>query len=396
MTGFFRDRVLSLALAWTINSLAYSIVYPFIPIYLNKQRGVPYSTVGVIYPLMSGAIILAPMIVGPLIDRIGCRFALQFGQSGRGLVFLLLALMAFCHAPFWFFAAVLALNAGIGTFFQIGADAYLNDITTPADRGRHYGKIRIGTNIGWMVGPMLGAFLAQLPFGIVFMLTAGLCFLGALYTRQVCNYTVLRRKEPESKLSVYQLLGDRHLIGMLFCALLLFFLTSQLYSSLSPFARDVIGISSEALGFIYGLNGCVIILFQLPVIRTLEHLKLSPLQRLVVGALFYLVGYFSIGFALNGWMLAASVVVLTIGEAVVQPSLFLCISRFAPAGGVGRYMAALELTRGIGYAAGPFFGLHALAAFPGRPVLLWGVLSLFAVAAAAGFWLLSRTWLPEP
>ena len=110
MTGFFRDRVLSLALAWTINSLAYSIVYPFIPIYLNKQRGVPYSTVGVIYPLMSGAIILAPMIVGPLIDRIGCRFALQFGQSGRGLVFLLLALMAFCHAPFWFFAAVLALN----------------------------------------------------------------------------------------------------------------------------------------------------------------------------------------------------------------------------------------------------------------------------------------------
>ena len=117
MTGFFRDRVLSLALAWTINSLAYSIVYPFIPIYLNKQRGVPYSTVGVIYPLMSGAIILAPMIVGPLIDRIGCRFALQFGQSGRGLVFLLLALMAFCHAPFWFFAAVLALNAGIGTFF---------------------------------------------------------------------------------------------------------------------------------------------------------------------------------------------------------------------------------------------------------------------------------------
>ncbi len=390
MAGFFNDRVISLASAWTINSLAYSIVYPFIPIYLNEQRGVPYSTVGAIYPLMSGAIILAPMIAGPLIDRVGCRFSLQFGQTGRGFLFVLLALMALMHAPFWLFAAVLALNAGIGTFFQIGADAYLNDITTPADRARHYGKIRIGTNIGWMIGPMLGAFLAGLPFAIVFALTAALCFFGALYTRRICDHSVQRRKEEHSEISAWRLLCDRRLVGVLFCAFLLFLLTSQLYSSFSPFARKFIGISDFALGIIYGLNGCVIIVCQLPVIRILDHFRLLPIQRLVAGALLYMCGYFSIGFALNGWMLAVSVVVLTLGEAVVTPSLFNCISRFAPTGGVGRYMAALELTRGIGYAAGPFFGLRALSAFAGRPIELWGMLSLFAVAAAVGFWLLNR------
>ena len=68
---FLRDRANSLAFAWTINSLAYSIVYPFLPIYLHSERGYPMTTVGVIFPLMGAAIIVSPLIAGTLTDRIG-------------------------------------------------------------------------------------------------------------------------------------------------------------------------------------------------------------------------------------------------------------------------------------------------------------------------------------
>lgn len=134
------NRSTSLATAWAINSLAYSIVYPFIPIYLHEERNIPMDVVGTIFPLMGLAVILAPPVSGWLTDRIGRRFMMQFGQSSRAALFLLLAALAFWQAPFWLFAVILMINAGVGTFFQVAADSYLTDLTTPEERPRVYVK----------------------------------------------------------------------------------------------------------------------------------------------------------------------------------------------------------------------------------------------------------------
>lgn len=101
-----QNRANSLACAWAINSLAYSIVYPFLPIYLHSERGYPMATVGLIFPLMGGSIIVSPLLAGYLTDRIGRQFMMQFGQTARAAMFLLLAGMAF------FLPQVLALRGG--------------------------------------------------------------------------------------------------------------------------------------------------------------------------------------------------------------------------------------------------------------------------------------------
>ena len=111
----------SLASAWAINSLAYSIVYPFIPIYLHEERNIPMDVVGTIFPLMGLAVILAPPLSGWLTDRIGRNFMMQSGQGLRGAIFLVLALFALRHAPFWAFALLLMVNSAVGTFFQVAA-----------------------------------------------------------------------------------------------------------------------------------------------------------------------------------------------------------------------------------------------------------------------------------
>ncbi len=180
------NRIFHLSIGWLLNSLAYSIIYPFIPIYLHEERNLPMDQVGMIFPLMGLAIIVTPPFSGVLADRIGRRFLMQFGQTSRAGMFLLLAALAYWNAPFWIFAVGLMINAGIGTFFQVGADAYLADISTPEERTHAYSKIRIGTNIGWAVGPMLGAFLARTPFALMFVMTALLCIFGARYTGWCC------------------------------------------------------------------------------------------------------------------------------------------------------------------------------------------------------------------
>ena len=394
MVRILRDRANSLACAWAINSLAYSIIYPFLPVYLHKGRGVPMETVGLIFPLMGGAIIFSPVIAGALADRIGRQFMMRFGQTARAAIFVLLAAMAFFHAPFWLFAAVLMVNAGIGTFFQIGSDAYLSDISTPAERPRIFSRIRIGTNVGWALGPMLGSFLMEAPFYLLFLLTSALCVCGAWYTGACCRPAAAPHQEKparklHSEFSLSRLFSDNRLLGTLGCSFILFLLTSQLYSIMSLYATGVVGISTQTLGRLYALNGATIIILQMPVTWLLERYRLTLPVRLIIGALIYTAGYLSLGIAQNGAMLAVSVIVITVGEAAVMPSLYSRVSRLAPAGGAGRYMASLELVRGVGYSVGPFFGSVLLAKFEASPLLLWGALSLFGFFAAAGYALLS-------
>ncbi|UKI34663.1 MAG: MFS transporter [Lentisphaeria bacterium] len=274
-----------------MNSLAYSIIYPFIPIYLHEERNLPMDQVGMIFPLMGLAIIVTPPFSGVLADRIGRRFLMQFGQTSRAGMFLLLAALAYWNAPFWIFAVGLMINAGIGTFFQVGADAYLADISTPEERTHAYSKIRIGTNIGWAVGPMLGAFLARTPFALMFVMTALLCIFGARYTGWCCptepaRNAAARAAEAEHHISFRTVAADHRLTRILGCSFLLFLLTSQLYSVMSVYGTSVVGISRDALGLIYSLNGFAIITCQMPVTRLLDRFGLLPLRRLVMGAAF--------------------------------------------------------------------------------------------------------------
>ncbi len=165
----------------------------------------------------------------------------------------------------------------------------------------------------------------------------------------------------------------------------MFILTSQLYSILSIYATQTVGISRNILGLVYSVNGFTIILFQLPVTRLMDRFKLHQSTRLLGGSILYALGYFSLAFCDGGFSLAIAVFILTQGEVIVQPALYTVVSRLAPRGGIGRSMASLGLVRGIGMAAGPWIGAQVFAAYSTTPVMLWGILSVFAVVAGLAF-----------
>lgn len=393
-TGIFRDRGITLCIAWTFNQLAYAIVYPFIPIYLSNERKIPYSTVGLIFPLMGAMVVLSPMLFGPLTDRFGRRLMMDFGQFARGALFVVLAYMTYVNARFWIFAIVLMLNTAVGVAFQIGADAYLADITDEAERPGYYGKIRIGFNLGWALGPMIGAFFAKTPFWVFFLITAALCGIGGAFTHLLCRYPAgfapAARRKGKSKPSgsvIPIIWRQKRILFMLLGAVMLFSLTSQLYSTLSVYSTQKVGISREALGAIYSMNGFLVIFLQLPMTMMLKKLHIALKYQMYAGTLLYIAGYFSLGFCTNAWMIAGSVVVLTFGEMIMLPALYTAFSNETVPENAGRILAAFALFRGVGYAVGPWFGAQFFQRF-GSPVMLWGALTTFA-AVALGFFVLS-------
>lgn len=390
MKNIFRMKSVTLAVAWSFNQLAYAIVYPFIPIYLSSERGIPYTTVSFIFPLIGLATIAAPMPCGYLADKFGRSFMMLFGQAARGAIFFILALMVYISAPFWVFAVLLMINTMVGAAFQVGGDAYLVDISTEAERPVFYSHIRMGYNLGWALGPMMGAFFADTPFWCFFVGTGLLCMGGTLFTWVNCcdktpgERSTAPRSRPAVTGGIFKVvMAQEGLLLLLAGALFYFTLSSQLYSTMSVYSVKIVKISKEALGSIYSLNGFMVLLLQVPLTYYLNKV-LSVRKQLLMGILWYGCGFAALGWANGAWWIAGCVAVLTMGEIMVQPSLYAVISRKAASDNAGRTMAAFSLARGVGYAVGPYAGAQ-LMQHSDSPILLWLTLGSCAAISISIF-----------
>ena len=388
ISKILKSRDNALAGSWMINSIAYSIVYPFIPVYLHQTRNLPMEQAGLIFPVMAMAGIFVPPLAGWLSDHFPRTNLMRIGQGGRAFLFLLLALMIHLEAPFWVFCILFFLNSGTGVIFENSADAYLSSITSKEERPHAYSKIRIGVNIGWALGPAAGAFFASWPYEVLFLITACICIGSERFIRYILPESPRVPREPELKETVSDrgaFLKDRYILSVLAGIFLLVMLSSQLYSVLSVYATKVVALSRRELGFCYFFNGFTIILGQLPVTALMAKLKVPHNWRLVIGAGFYVCGYFYLGFAKNFFDVVCAIIVLTLGELIVQVAIYAVITAAAPADKVGRYLSGWVFVRSIGAALGPYLGSLLFARFTASPVLLWSILSSFGAAAAIVF-----------
>ena len=343
------------------------------------------TKVGTIFPLMGLATIAAPPLWGYLTDRFGRRPIMQLGQIGRAAVFGSLALAAYMQAPFAVFAGLLMLSTAVGSAFQVAANSYLADITTPENREISVGRISVGCNVGWAFGPMLGSFLSGIPFFYLFSITAALCAVCWGVCWYFCpepDHKTIGKKE---KLPFTALFKNTILMELIAYVFLLSLLTSQLFSTMSVFATSEVGILRKTLGMIYSVNGFTIILCQQPMTMLLNKLKITTSRRLLLGTILFAAGFAFMGFCTSAWHMAGSVLILTLGELTVFPALFAALSKIAQPGKLGMTMASRSLAEGMGTAVGPWLGALAYAQWRGMPILLWSVLVLPAFLAGMGF-----------
>jgi len=376
-------RLHALTVAWCINAFAYAIAYPFLPIYLHSERGFPMHQVGTMYLIMGMARMLAPPICGPLVDRFGRRLILIAAPAVRGMTYLVFAAAVFCHADFWALAILLFAVMFLGGFFQNATDAYVADITPAPQRAEAFSRIRVGLNIGWMAGPAVGAFLARTPFALLFAVTGALCLLTPIAIALFCPEPEQHgAKEDETPLiAVFR--RDRAFLFLLAASFPVFLVSSQLVSTLSVYAKEHVGMSSAEIGFLYTLNGLLVIIFQMPLSRSVARVHFA--LRAAAGAVFYTLGYFSVAFCRQAWQMLLSVAVFTVGEMLAFPTLSSSASHMAPSGMVGRYLGLYGLMWGLAYSLGPFLGSVLYEHLGHEPALFWGAIALCGVAASVGF-----------
>jgi MFS family permease len=403
---FQRDRrLLHLFLGRILASVGFSIVIPFLSLYLHGTRGVPMSAVGGVFFIAALAGAVGQIVGGELSDRRGRKFVLVTSQLIRVVAFFGFGLAVIARAPFVVFALLTSVSAFAGRMFEPPSGAMIADIADGPRRAEYYGVLRIGGNLGWALGPALGGFLAALSYSSLFIIAACVLLAGAAVMALKVEETSPRHRARTSEATpvsapvpevgppttlgkyrfqdVVETLRDKVFLRYCLVSLVLFTVTSQLISTLSVYAVEWAGLSKVDLGFLYALNGLMVVFLQFPTVRLTASMRLT--SALALGAVLYGIGYGMMGLGGGLAFLSAAMFVTTLGEIVATPPSLNLVANFSGEATRGRYMGIFGLFNSFGWSMGPLVGGVLLDLTRGRPMVLWGTITGIAFLAAAGF-----------
>ena len=383
-------RVWLLFLSRLIMALGFSIALPFFSIYLHLELGVSMGVVGAIMMIaaLTGAVTM--VVGGELSDRFGRKPLMCSSLFIRAIIFLLIAYFIKTKADFRIISALYILTRMLGSLFMPANDAMLADLVKPKRRVEAYGIMRIGANAGWALGPAIGGALAEISYAYLFILSSITSVIAGLLVLIFIKESLAIKKIGEFALkNILTIRKDIKLLAFCFVSLLIFIVMGQLIVTLSVFTVEHIGISKLQLGYLFTLNGLIVVFFQYP--TTLLIRGISTMKILIYSSLIYALGYFLVGFASSFVFLVICIIIVTLAEIIFSPSSTALVANISPEESTGRYMGLFGLSRTLGWSLGPFIGGLLLDRFMQQGIILWGIIALIGIAAVVGYLVLSQT-----
>lgn len=365
----------------------FSLSFPFLALYLSKERGVPMRWVGSFLALSIVSSALAQIVGGSLADRFGRKPVMVLALFSRTALILFLAYAIGKQAPFAIIACLHLISAVGGGLFDPAVTALVSDRFESSQRVEAYGFIRMAGNLGWTVGPALGSLAAGRNYQMLFACTGAVfavcAVLLSVFVREAPTRVVVQAP-PVSWLETLSLLGDDKLRRFCWGVLMVGFAMAQLVAPLSLYAVKFAGLSERELGLLFSLNGAMVVLLQFGVIRVFSDRTLTSMMA--AGALLYALGFSSMAFLEGALPLAVAVAVITLGEVTISPTLHAMAANLAAPHLRGRYLGLEGMAGQLGWAMGPLaagWGLEAWGAL--KPCPYWFLIGAVALGASRIF-----------
>ncbi|MBC7108565.1 MAG: MFS transporter [Methanomassiliicoccales archaeon] len=386
----YDERVWILFIGRTIAAAGFSIVMPFLAIYLHEKLGVPMSIVGLIFLISSAIGAIGQLVGGEVADRLGRKSVMDLSIGARAAIFIMISFAVATDASFLLIGAFVVISNFLGSLFEPASNAMVADIVEPAKRLEAYGLLRIGVNIGWALGPLIGGFLAAFSYSSLFLLTAATSATVALliYFKVEESMKPGDSNERFSFKDLLKLRNDHRFFVFCVFSLILWIVVAQMSSTFSVFSTSEVKVSVIEIGYLYTINGLIVVFAQLPIARYISRFNMSTV--IATGALVYSIGYFLVGFAFGFLFLAFCMVIITLGEIITSPSSMNLVANMSPENERGLYMGFFGLFTSFGWSLGPFIGGVSIDLLSKSPVLMWGFISSFGVISAIGYILLGR------
>jgi len=385
----FPQRFWLVVLVMFIDRLGHNVLWPFFTLYITQKFNVGMTRAGLVLGTFSAFGLIGNMIGGGLTDKFGRKSIILIGLVFSALSTLSLGLVKE-------FSMLIPLAVGIGLLSRISGPAHnamVADILPEEKRQEGFGIMRVVANMTWIIGPIIGGFIASRSYFALFVIDAIIsCLVAVLIFIVIPETKPDTGQEPESMFKTFagygSVIRDLPFVAFLLVSMLMLIVYQQMYNSLSVFLRDTHGMPTQVFGFLMIASPVVVILFQF---TTTQFVKVRPpFLMMALGTFFYMIGFGMYGFVAATWLFALALVIITVGEMIVMPVSSALAANFAPEDKRGRYMAVFGISWGLPSIIGPSAAGLILDNF--NPYLLWYVAAGISAAAIGGFYLL-HLWL---
>ncbi|MBD0824024.1 MDR family MFS transporter [Aestuariibaculum marinum] len=351
------DEIWWLALITFINR-AGTMVIPFLSLYLKEDLNFSVSQVGWIMSAFGLGSVVGSWIGGKLTDKIGYYKVMVRSLLATGVLFIALQFLnTFVSLCIGIFIVMMVADA-----FRPAIFVALNTYSKPENKIRSLTLIRLAINLGFSAGPAIGGMIITgLGYAGLFWVDGITCVLAALVMIKVLNpkkAKVLDELKNDNPVSVYK----DHAFLVFFIAMVLFGIVFlQYFSSITIYYKDVHLLSEFEIGLILGMNGFVIFIFEMPLIKWLERTAFTKLWLVFFGAVLTGISFLILNFTSWSGILIIGMLLVTFGEMVAFPfSNAFAIER-AKKGNQGEYMALYSISFSVAHIFGHNAGLQLSA-----------------------------------
>lgn len=328
---------------------------------------------------------LAMPLLGALSDRYGRRPVLLLSIFGLGIAYLVTA----TTDSLIVLLLSRVISGATSASFTV-ANAYVADITTPAERSKGFGAIGAAFGLGFIVGPALGGLLADGDLRLPFWVAAGMALLNGLYGWFVLPESLPVERRRPMRLSQANPFGAlKHLSGLHGVGLLIIVYTLVLLAQWILQTTWVLYTSfrfnwqPSDNGIALCLVGLMAVLaqgvFMGPLLKRFGEQRLAMIG--ITSAMFASIGY---GLIDQSWMLYL-LITANMLSFTASPALQGIISKAAHESEQGLTQGALNSIASLTTVVAPLIGTPLLGMVSHLPAHDWRMGATFFASAALQF-----------
>lgn len=330
----------------------------FLPLYLNESYHVPLRWVGLLISLYGIGALYGAYRGGSLSDRFDSKMLTRVCMTGAAVCLFLLSL----PIPLWLFVPVLVASGLFDGAFRPINQRLVLEPCAPARRAQAQGMLRVAFNLGVAVSGVTGGFLAEFGYRWVYFSEAVATGIAALWVWYAYRHVAATpgRRTPQTAGASDPALGpwrDTAYLRLMAAMVLSTAVFDQMYSTLGIYLRQHDHLAPHWLGYLFSINGLMVVLLQVPVARRIGRWGLGRCTQ--AGVLFAGMSYLLLLAGKSPLWAVLMAVTLTLGELLQSPSC-----------------AQLVMKRSEGRLRGRYLGLYGS---------VWGGRTLYA--PALGSWI---------
>jgi len=343
----------------TLINRAGTMVIPFLSLYLTKSLHFTLADVGWIMSAFGLGSVVGSWIGGKLTDKIGFFKIMVFSLIATGILFFILQFLT----TFVTFCIGIFVVMLVADMFRPAMFVALNSYSKPENKTRSVTLIRLAINLGFSAGPAIGGIIiTTLSYGGLFWVDGITCILAAivlmkvLHPKKAKTLDNLKIENPQSAFADYAFL-------IFIVAMILFGIVFLQYFSTMPlYYKDAHRLNELEIGILLGLNGFIIFVFEMPLIKWLENSRNTKLGLMLFGAVLTGLSFLILNMTSWAGVLIIGMLLMTFGEMIAFPFSNAFAMERAKKGNQGEYMALYSISFSVSHIFGHNAGLHLVDA----------------------------------